>query len=96
MRVLSNHGLVEVDRSLQELLELQGHSIHGYIHSWTVHILNQEWDYNLTRVVVNSIASHVPGAQAIQPWLTQQRLLQYTARYSYIALNGLVRNDSMV
>jgi len=42
MRVLSDHGLVEVDKSSQELLKSRGYSIHGYVHSWTVHVLNQE------------------------------------------------------
>ena len=89
MRVLSDHGLVEVDKSSQELLESHGYSIHGCVHSWTVHVLNQEWDYDLARIAVNSVALHVPGAQAIRPWLTQRRLLQHAARCSYIMLNGL-------
>jgi hypothetical protein len=33
VRVLSDHGLVEVDRSSQELIESRGYSIHGCVHS---------------------------------------------------------------
>ena len=42
MRVLSDHGLVEVEKPSLELVESQGYSIHGCVHSWTVHVLNQE------------------------------------------------------
>ena len=84
MRVLSNHGLVEVDKSSQERIESSGYSIHGCVHSWTIHVLNQEWDYDLARIAVEFVGSHVPEQQAIQPWLTQRRLLQHAARCSYI------------
>ena len=40
VQVLSNHGLVEVAISSQEWIESKGYSIHGCVHSWTVHALN--------------------------------------------------------
>jgi hypothetical protein len=40
VRVLSNHGLLEVDTSSQVLIESRGYSMHGCVHSWTVHVLN--------------------------------------------------------
>jgi tetratricopeptide (TPR) repeat protein len=95
MRILSDHGLVKVYKSSQELLESQGYSIHRCVHSWTVHVLNQEWNYDLARIALNSIALHVPGEQANRPWLTQRRLLQHAARCSYTVLNNLVRDNSM-
>jgi tetratricopeptide (TPR) repeat protein len=95
MRVLSNHGLVGIDKSSQELLESRGYSIHGCVHSWTVHILNQEWDYNLAKVAVTFVASHVPREQAIRPWVTQRRLLQHAARCSYIVLHSLVTDNGL-
>ena len=95
MRILSDHGLVEIDKSSQELLESRGYSIHGCVHSWTVHVLNQKWNYDLARVALNSVASHVPREQAVRPWLTQRRLLQHAARCSYIVLNNLVRYNGI-
>ena len=95
MRVLSDHGLVEVDNSSLELLESRGYSIHGCVHSWSIHVLNQEWDFSLARVALKSVVLHIPDEQANQPWLTQRRLLQHTARCSYIVLNGLVPDDGM-
>jgi hypothetical protein len=47
VRVLSNHGLVEVATSSRELVESRGYSMHRCVHSWTVHVLNQSWDYDL-------------------------------------------------
>ena len=42
MRVLSDHGLVKVDKLSLKLLESRGYSIYGCVHSWTIHVLNQE------------------------------------------------------
>jgi hypothetical protein len=42
VRILSDHGLVEVDRPSQERIESRGYSIHRCIHSWTIHVLNEE------------------------------------------------------
>ncbi|XTI93092.1 HET-domain-containing protein [Cenococcum geophilum] len=94
-RVLSNHGLVEVDTSSQEWVESRGYSIHGCVHSWIIHVLNQEWDYNLARLVLKFVGSHVPGQEAVKWWLTERRLLQHAARCSYIILNGLVVDEGM-
>ena len=60
VRVLSDHGLVEVDMSSQELIESRGYSIHGCVHSWTVYVLNQEWDYDLAKLALKFVGSHVP------------------------------------
>ena len=95
VRVLSNHGLVEVATSSQESTESKGYSIHGCVHSWTVHALNQERDCDLARVAVKFVAAHVPGEEDVRPWLTQQRLLPHAARCSYMVLNGWVEDDGM-
>jgi tetratricopeptide (TPR) repeat protein len=92
VRVLSDHGLVEVDKSSQESIESRGYSIHGCVHSWTVHVLNQEWDHDLARAAVRLVGLHV---QASRPWPTQRRLLQHAARCSYMVLNGLVVDNGM-
>jgi hypothetical protein len=64
MQIFNNHELIEVDKLMQELLELQGYNIHRCIHSWTVHVLNQEWDYSLAKVALKSVALHVLSEQA--------------------------------
>jgi tetratricopeptide (TPR) repeat protein len=90
VRILSSHGLVEVHTSSQYLIESRGYSIHGCVHSWTIHVLNHAWDYDLARIAVKFIAAHVPKKQAVQPWLTQRRLLQHATRCSYMVQKSLV------
>src|SRR6266480_4044030 len=95
IRVLSDHGLVEVDSSSQERIESRGYSIHGCVHSWTIHVLNQEWDYDLARLALTCVGSHIPDRNTKKSWLIQRRLLPHVARCSYIVLNGLVADDRM-
>ena len=95
VRVLSNHGLVEVATSSQELVESRGYSIHGCVHSWTVHALNQDWDWDLARLAVKFVGAHVPRKKDIQPWVIQRRLLQHVARCSYMLSNSLVVDDEL-
>jgi tetratricopeptide (TPR) repeat protein len=90
VRVLSNHGLVEVAASSQESIESKGYSIHGCVHSWTIHALNQEWDYDLARLAVKFVGAHVPREKDSKPWMMQRRLLQHAARCSYMFSNSLV------
>src|SRR5467141_2976270 len=95
-RVLSDHGLVEVDMSSQELIESRGYSIHGCVHSWTIYVLNQEWDYDLAKLALNFVGSHVlTKTSAHKWWLIQRRLLPHAARCSHAVLNGTVIDDGM-
>lgn len=81
IRVLSEHGLVELAPRAREQPESAGYSLHSSVHSWVIHILNQEWDIRLARHALKLIVSHVPNE--IQPkwWATQWRLLRHAAKY---------------
>jgi hypothetical protein len=67
VRVLSDYRLVEVDKSLLERIKSGGYSIHSCIHSWTIYVLNQEWDYDLARIAVKFVGLYVPEDQDAQP-----------------------------
>jgi tetratricopeptide (TPR) repeat protein len=95
VRVLSNHGLVNFATSSHEWLESKGYSIHGCVHSWTIHALNQEWNYDLARLALKFVGAHVPGEYSIRPWLTQRRLLQHATRCSYMLSNNLVQDNDI-
>ena len=84
VRVLNDHGLVEVNMSSQELIESRGYSIHSCVHSWVVNVLNQEWDSDLAKLTLKFVGSHVPREESAKWWLTQRRLLQHAARCSQI------------
>jgi tetratricopeptide (TPR) repeat protein len=87
--------MVEVDTSSQKWAESRGYSIHGCVHSWTIHILNQEWDYDLARLALKFVGLHILGTERIEWWLIQRRLLQHAARCSYTVLNHMVIDDGM-
>ncbi|KAN0069072.1 HET domain containing protein [Elaphomyces granulatus] len=95
VRVLSDHGLVEVDMSSQERIESRGYSIHGCVHSWTVYVLNQEWDHDLAKLALKFVGSHIPTTKSAKWWLTQRRLLQHAARCSHAVINCMVTGDGM-
>ena len=95
VRVLSDHGLVEIASSSQEWIESKGYSIHRCVHSWIIHALNQEWDCDLARLALKFVGAHVPREEDIQPWLIERRLLQHAGRCSYMVLNNLVLDDNI-
>jgi len=90
VRVLINYGLVEAHTSPLKLIESQGYSMHLCVHSWTIHILNKPWNYNLATLAVGFVASHVPTYHTNSAWLTEQRIIQHATRCSYMLLKSLV------
>jgi hypothetical protein len=63
--VLCNYGLVEVDRSSKGGdVESKGYGMHSCVHSWTIHVLNQEWDSEMAGLVLECVGLHVPGNEA--------------------------------
>ncbi|RDL36050.1 uncharacterized protein BP5553_06662 [Venustampulla echinocandica] len=81
--------------SSQEFIQLQGYSMYGSLHSWTIDVLNKSWDYDLARLALKLVASHVSGKQTICPWPTPRRLLRHVARCSNLISNGLVAEDGI-
>ena len=94
IRVLCDHGLVEADTS-QEAVESRGYSMHSCVHSWTIHVLNQDWNNKLARLAMKCIGLHIPANESDKWWVIQRRLLQHAARCSDIALNGKITEIGM-
>lgn len=94
VRVLCDHGLVEVDNSSEgSVVESKGYGMHGCVHSWTVHVVNQEWDSEMAGVALECVARHVPDENSRNPWVTQRRLMQHAARCWRFIVNGSVEHD---
>jgi hypothetical protein len=36
--------------------------MHSCVHLWTKHVVNEEWDSNMARLVVNCVGLHVPDS----------------------------------
>jgi tetratricopeptide (TPR) repeat protein len=56
---------------------------------WTIHVLNQEWDYGLARLALKFVGSHVPRSED-KWWATQRQLLQHASRCSNMVDKNLV------
>ncbi|KAH6646122.1 kinesin light chain [Truncatella angustata] len=77
MGILHDYGFVEPHSFTSDQIESRGYSIHACLHSWTIHILNQDWDGELNKLAVECIASRVPSENDDQFWLIQRRLLSH-------------------
>ena len=95
VRVLCDHGLVEVDQSLFEPVESRGYSMHGCVHAWTIYVLNQKWDVGLARLALKFVGSHVPGSEKNKWWATQRRLLQHANRCSNLILKDSFEGEGV-
>src|SRR6266480_4524254 len=95
VRVLCNHGLVEADMAEQDRVESPGYGMHSCVHWWTIHILNEEWDYSLAKLALKCIGSHVPRRDMGKWWITQRRLLQHAARCWHLVESGKIGDEGM-
>jgi tetratricopeptide (TPR) repeat protein len=95
VRVLSDHGLVEAHTSSLERIESEGYSIHGCVHSWTIYVLNQKWDYPLAKLALKLVGSHVLLQDDDKWWRTNRRLLKHATRCWDLVLSGLILDEGV-
>ncbi|KIN06814.1 hypothetical protein OIDMADRAFT_173997 [Oidiodendron maius Zn] len=93
--LLCNFGLVNLDPSSQQQVGPRGYSLYSCVHSWTVFVLNKEWDKSLARLALTCVALQVPGTDEKDWWLLQRRLLQHTTRQSVFVVNGKLDIDGL-
>ncbi|KAK5637702.1 hypothetical protein RRF57_013417 [Xylaria bambusicola] len=94
VRKLSDFGLIEVNSSMDEIIESRGYSVHSCVHSWMTNVLNQEWNVDLARFAVLCIASHIRSEESNKWWLTQRRILQHAEKYSGKLLDTIMERDT--
>jgi len=95
VRLLCNYSLVDLDVSSDERYGSGGYSIHGCVHSWTVSVLNKEWDEDLAKLALTCIASEIPSLDERNWWLLQRRLLSHAMKYENLVMNGMLNIDGM-
>jgi hypothetical protein len=97
IRVLFDHGIAEANKSslVDDLFESTGYSMHACVHSWTIHVLNEEWDDELAKLAVELAGGHIPEPYSDKWWITQRRLLQHVARCSDLISNKKVKIDGI-
>lgn len=93
--LLCSFGLADADRSLQQQFGYRGYSVHSCVHSWTVFVLNKEWDEGLARLALTCLASKVPSTNEKDWWLLQRRLLQHATRQGLFIVDGKVDTDGL-
>lgn len=81
--LLCSYGMVELDQS-------GGYSLHSCVYSWTVFVLNKEWDKSLARLAVYCVASEVPSIDKKHWWFLQQRLLQHAKRQAHFMVGDQI------
>jgi tetratricopeptide (TPR) repeat protein len=93
--LLCSFGLVDANRSLQQQSRTGGYSVHSCVYSWTVFVLNKEWDKDLARLAVTCVASAVPSRSEKDWWLLQRRLLPHATRQDLFIVDGKVDVDGL-
>ncbi|KAF2101634.1 hypothetical protein NA57DRAFT_35802 [Rhizodiscina lignyota] len=86
--LLCSFGLVDSDRPLMQQFGPDTYSVHSCVHSWSVFILNKEWDDSLARLALTCVASEVPGINERDWLLLQRRLLQHATQLDLFIGDG--------
>jgi tetratricopeptide (TPR) repeat protein len=81
LRILCSHGLVEPQPTVaSRCAESQGYTVHGCVHSWMVHVLNQGIDRKMAYAAIRCVVQHIPLSTHPQSWLIQRRLAAHADR----------------
>jgi tetratricopeptide (TPR) repeat protein len=88
VRLLCKNGLAHPEPSLSQVSRSIEYGVHSCVHSWTVSVLNKEWDDSLARLALTCVASEVPSTNIDEWWLLQQRLLQHVALHRKFVLDS--------
>src|ERR1700709_1846500 len=88
--LLCSFGMVDLDRSLQPHFGSGGYSVHSCVHSWTVFVLNKEWDESLARLALTCVASEVPSTNEKHWWVLQRRLFHHATRQALFIADGKI------
>ncbi len=80
MTLLVNYGLVDLDKSPEKQSDGQCYSLHTCVHSWTISVLNKEWDKHLEEQALHCVAQEVPNRAIEKWWLSSARILPHAIR----------------
>ncbi|RLL93489.1 hypothetical protein CFD26_101320 [Aspergillus turcosus] len=81
VRVLHEHAMVELHAGVTDNRSGSiGFRIHNCVHSWTIHVLNGNWDYGMSSLALGCIASTVPHVGTPSYWHISQRVLAHANR----------------
>jgi tetratricopeptide (TPR) repeat protein len=90
VRLLCEYGLAYPDTLSGQLFGYAGYSVHSCVHSWTISVLNDRWDNELSRLALTCVASAIPSTNTDKWWLLQRRLLQHAEKHEHSITGGTV------
>ncbi|KUJ11938.1 HET-domain-containing protein, partial [Mollisia scopiformis] len=93
--LLCSFGLVDPDGALQQQFGSGGYSVHSCVYSWTVSVLNKEWDKSFAQLALRCVASKIPMKNKTDSWILQRRLLQHAVRQEQAILEDKVDIEEM-
>ena len=95
VRVLRDHALVKANAMLllDKRVESQGYSMHSCVHSWTVHVLNQERDANMAGLALECVGRHLPDTNQHNSLVTERRLMRHAVRSCRLIAGGSVDSE---
>jgi tetratricopeptide (TPR) repeat protein len=94
VRVLCEHALIEADVTLRyERVESLGYSMHSCVHLRTKHVVNEDWDVNMAKLVLNCVGLHAQDQSRPQQWIVHQRLVGHANRCREFMSTKLVGQD---
>ena len=79
-RVLCYYGLIEPDTSRAHGSKSGGYGMHGCVHMWVRHVLNEERDNEMARLAMRCVGAHVPRNTEREYWVVQRRLMGHAGR----------------
>ena len=88
VRLLCEYALVHPEPSLGRSSKSTGYGVHSCVHSWSISVLNSEWDDDLAQLALRCVASEVPETNENGWWVLQRRLLQHVARHKQFITDG--------
>lgn len=64
--------------------------MYSCMHSWTVFVLNKEWDERFTQLALTCVTLEIPIRDERNWWVLQRYLLQYAIRQEQFILEDKV------
>jgi hypothetical protein len=64
--------------------------MHSSVHSWTVHVLNEEWDADMAALALECVSRHLPGHNQHNSAVMEWRLMRHAGRRWELIVDGRV------
>jgi hypothetical protein len=81
VRVLCDHVSIETNITTQDnSVKSREYSMHSCVHSWTVHVLNQEWDADMAGLTPECVSRHLPGNDQPNSVVIERRLMRHAGK----------------